>query len=174
MVRIVNTTGQKIKGPYVTLSHSWGEVHPLTLSTGKLGEYMNKGIKLADLSNSFQQAIRVARFIRIRYIWIDSLCIIQGEGSDFGTEGDLMHKVYRYSYCNIAAVDSKGGEGGLFRGRDPGHIVPATFKANDSSSLFGQTTWRILPRDLWDTELLQMHVYTRGWVFQGTSASSKF
>ena len=174
MVRIVDTTRQKIKGPYVTLSHSWGEVRFLTLSSGKLDEYMNKGIKLADLSNNFQQAIHVARFIRIRYIWIDSLCIIQDdEGSDFGTEGDLMHKVYRYSYCNIAAADSKDCRGGLFRDRNPGCIVPATFKANDSSSLFGQTTWRILSRDLWDTELLQSKAYTRGWVFQGTSVSSK-
>jgi Heterokaryon incompatibility protein (HET) len=173
MVRIVDTTRRKIRGPYVTLSHSWGRVHFLTLTIGKLNEYMSEGIKLADLSNNFQQAIRVARFIRIRYIWIDSLCIVQGEGSDFETEGDLMHKVYRYSYCNIAAADSEDCRGGLFRDRDPGRIVPATFKANDSSSLFGQTTWRILPRDLWGTELLQTKVYTRGWVFQGTSVSSK-
>ena len=171
MVRIVDTTCQNIKGPYVTLSHSWGRVRFLTLSIGKLGEYMNKGIKLADLSNNFQQAICITRFIRIRYIWIDSLCTIQGEVSDFGTEGDLMHKVYRYSYCNIAAVDSEDSRGGLFQDRDLGRIVPATFKANDSSSLFGQTMWRILPRDLWDTELLQTKAYTRGWVFQGTPVS---
>jgi hypothetical protein len=79
-----------------------------------------------------------------------------------------MHKVYRYSHCNIAVADSSDSEGGLFRQRKPSNIVPISFEADGSGKL-ERGTWRILKNDLWDDELLATKIYTRGWVFQGTS-----
>jgi hypothetical protein len=35
--------------------------------------------------------------------------------------------------------------------------------------MFGTKTWRIVPEDLWEEELLGSSIYTRGWVFQGKS-----
>jgi len=45
----------------------------------------------------------VTRLLKIRYIWIDSLCIIQGaEGWD--REKGNMGKYYQYSLFTIAAA----------------------------------------------------------------------
>jgi hypothetical protein len=172
-VRLVKTGQEGVTGPYVTLSHCWGKrtkENEFLTTQGETEElYMMTGIKISALSKNFQQAISVAKFIGIRYIWIDSLCIIQGKHSDFGVEGDLMHKVYRNSYCNIAAADAEDSRGGIFRERNPVDILPGKYEGDGSSAMFGNKTWRIVPEDLWEAELLGSSIYTRGWVFQGES-----
>ncbi|KAF2831216.1 HET-domain-containing protein, partial [Ophiobolus disseminans] len=169
-VRLIKTAEEGTKGPYVTLSHCWGPPTPNNKFLCTYGEteeeYKTKGIKVSALSKNFQQAISVARHVKIRYIWIDSLCIIQGAASDFATEGQLMHKVYRNSYCNFAAAVSVDSRGGLFRTRDPGDVLPGRYKGDGSSAIFGATQWRIVPENLWETQLLDTSIYTRGWVFQ--------
>lgn len=71
-IRVVNTSLNNIKGPYVTLSHCWGK-HPLvTLRSYTLEEFMFLGVPWCKLSPNFQQAIKVAWFLEIDYIWIDS------------------------------------------------------------------------------------------------------
>jgi hypothetical protein len=170
-VRLVKTADEGVTGPYITLSHCWGprtkENEFLTTQGETEKKYMTQGIEISALSTNFQQAISVAKFIGIRYIWIDSLCIIQGEHSDFKSEGMLMHKVYRNSYCNIAAADSEDSRGGIFRPRNPADILPGKYEGDGSSAMFGTKTWRIVPEDLWEAELLESSIYTRGWVFQG-------
>lgn len=174
-IRLVKTREEGITGPYVTLSHCWGPPKEgnlfLTLQGELEHKYKMHGIKILDLkSTNFVQAISLARHLGIRYIWIDSLCIIQGALSDFHTEGQLMHKVYRNSYCNFAAADSVDSRGGLFRKRDPKDVLPGMYKGDGSSAIFGATTWRILPDDLWEAQLLDTSIYTRGWVFQGKAS----
>lgn len=186
-IRVVETKEIKdeIKNKrYMTLSHCWGDDEFVRLTQNTLPEFTKKGIPwttgsprpvpLNDIStnDNFVEAIEVARKLKVRYMWIDSLCIIQGDGGDFETEGGLMHKVYRNSYCNLAAAASKDSKGGLFRKRNIS-ILPTSYNSlRGSSSRFNGSAWRILPSDLWDSELLGSPLYNRGWVFQGTNASS--
>ena len=125
------------------------------------------GVALDELSLNHQQAIAVARFLGIGYIWIDSLCIVQGDDGDFDVEGDLMHQVFRNAYCNIAAADSRDGTGGLFRQREASQVLPARYVASGESAIFGSSAWRIVPEELWEVQLLGAVLYTRAWVFQG-------
>lgn len=171
-MRVVETKPNKIKGPYVTLSHCWGDFTFEILTVQNKKQFMEEGIALTRLSKNFQEAIDVARFLDIKYMWIDSLCIIQGDGGDFNAEGDLMDKVYRNSYCNIAAADSRDSRGGLFRDRKADHILPTRYMAGRKSTMFGHEAWRIFPENLWDTQLLHMALYGRAWVFQGTSKTA--
>jgi hypothetical protein len=164
-IRVVETAPNNIKGPYLTLSHCWGKATLLTLTRENEARLKDSGAHMSELPKNFQEAIEVARFIGLQYIWIDSLCICQGEGGDFATEGQLMHKVYRYSYCNIAIADSSDSSGGIFRNRDPHSIIPPKL-STDTSSKLGEGTWRILPSDLWTSSLLGSKIYSRGWVFQ--------
>jgi hypothetical protein len=164
-IRVVETEPNNIKGPYVTLSHCWGKALLLTLTRENEARLKKVGAHMNDLPLNFQEAIIVARELKMRYIWIDSLCICQGKGGDFATEGQLMHKVYRYSYCNIAIADSSDSRGGIFRKRKPSSIIPSKLSTSATSKL-GEATWRILPSDIWTSSLLGSKIYTRGWVFQ--------
>lgn len=174
-IRVIETKRHGIKGPYVTLSHRWGKdplIKPLEITIKNQKEFMEEGITWDALPENFKQAIEVGRFLRIQYIWIDSLCIIQGKGGDFNAEASLMHQVYRNSYCNIAAADSLDCRGGLFRFRTAHDILLTRYKADSKSAIFEQKMWRVVPEDFWDAELLHTVIYTRGWVFQGKSMAS--
>lgn len=63
---------------YVALSHCWGKFPMLTTTTATLEE-RKSGIKWSELPKTFQDAIRVTKVLGIRYIWIDSLCILQDD-----------------------------------------------------------------------------------------------
>ncbi|KAK2008908.1 heterokaryon incompatibility protein [Colletotrichum eremochloae] len=183
-VRVVNTKETPIRAPYLTLSHCWGDGSFVQLTADNLDAFTTRGVPWDDdddgggrrgiLSNAtFAQALRVVRQLGQRYLWIDSLCIIQGKGSegahvdDWHAEAPLMHKVYRNSFCNIAAADSRNHTEGLFRPRRPG-FAPVHYadRRRPPSGVFGRAVWRVLEHDHWDRGLLSRHLYTRGWVFQ--------
>ena len=84
----------------------------LTQST--LKGLMN-GIPIHQLSCTFQDAILVTRSLGARYLWIDALCIIQGDPEDWKTECASMMTVYEFSQLNIAASAASQGEEGCFR-----------------------------------------------------------
>ncbi|CBX93879.1 hypothetical protein IAQ61_003759 [Plenodomus lingam] len=168
-IRVVDTKVANVKGPYVTLSHCWGpspEKRRDILTAQSWKEFTEVGVPWNFLSKNFQQAIEVARFLEVDYIWIDSLCIIQGDTAEWKREGALMHKVYRNSYCNIAAADAANSQEGLFRQREPQDVIPARFEADGASPMFGKNKWQIIRGDLWEHDLLSRPLYTRGWVFQ--------
>lgn len=160
---------------YVTLSHCWGLKHFARLLEANRDDYIERGIPWTEIcrNTNFRDAIRVARHLKVRYIWIDSLCIVQDspDREDWKHEAPLMHKVYRNSYCNIAASDSQDSDGGLFRLRSSDNVVPARYPMEGvevpTGSRLADGVWRIVPGDLWDRDLLGQVLYGRGWVFQG-------
>ncbi|EMD65158.1 hypothetical protein COCSADRAFT_181104 [Bipolaris sorokiniana ND90Pr] len=165
-LRVVNTKLNNVQGPYVTLSHCWGKAPLVTLNSSTLEEFMLVGLPWRKLSNNFKQAIEVAWFLEVDYIWIDSLCIMQGDADDWKRESSRMEQVYRSSFCNIAAADSADGAGGLFRQREARDVVPATLDLDDVSHILGKRRWVVIRGDLWDQGLLEKPLYKRGWVYQ--------
>jgi len=78
-VYLRETTG--MIGTYAALSHCWGTSQPLTTTRATLQERC-AGITWGSLPRVFQDAISLTRDLGIEYIWIDSLCIIQGDEMD--------------------------------------------------------------------------------------------
>jgi hypothetical protein len=66
------------------------------------------------LPKTFQEAIIITHELGLQYIWIDSLCIIQDDDSDWEKESMRMQTIYGRSKVTIAAVGSKDGNGGCF------------------------------------------------------------
>lgn len=93
---------------YIALSHCWGEYN---LVTTKKVTYAGRMIRIewTDLSAVFQNAIFVARRLGVRYIWIDSLCIIQDSQDDWELESSRMGQIYANAYLTIAATGSFDG-----------------------------------------------------------------
>jgi hypothetical protein len=108
-IRLVETSGQH--GTYITLSHCWGTSPMITTKTATLNA-RKREIALSDLPQTFLDAVRIVRRLDIRYLWIDSLCIIQDDPLDWEREASRMGPIYAWSYLTIAAtssVDSSGG-----------------------------------------------------------------
>jgi hypothetical protein len=53
-----------------------------------------------------------------RYLWIDSICIIQGPDGDFNKEAKRMEDVFGSAYCVLAASSAKGQSDGFLTKRD--------------------------------------------------------
>jgi hypothetical protein len=172
-LKVIETRKSNVRSPYATLSHCWGKKRFVCLLPENEKHFIEEGVPWQLLTTNFREAVEVARFLGIEYIWIDSLCIIQGKDGDFETEGARMHSVYRNSYCNIAIADSVDSEGGLFRSRDAEDVVPVRYQPDpqEESAMFGDRAWRVVPSDMYENELLRTDLYMRGWVFQGNLQS---
>ncbi|KAI0201420.1 HET-domain-containing protein [Astrocystis sublimbata] len=97
---------------YVCLSHCWGQAQQLTTTSQTLESHMN-GIDWDCIPATYKDTIVVCRKLGIRYVWIDSLCIIQDSVEDWERESSRMAEIYSNSYITIAAAASRNGEGGL-------------------------------------------------------------
>jgi hypothetical protein len=104
------------RDPYMSLSHCWGKEQIITTTTNTLQD-RKAGIKFSELPKTFRHAVRITRGLGIRYLWIDSLCIIQDDEKDWKIESAKMADVYMCSQLNIAATHSSNGNGGCFAER---------------------------------------------------------
>lgn len=82
------------------------------------------------LPQTFLDAIKIARYLDIPYLWIDSLCIVQDDIEDWQQEAAKMHHVYSGSSLTIAATDAENSTGGC---------LPTT--ADLSSAPINPLTW---------------------------------
>ena len=112
-VRLVNSRGQR--GRYIALSHCWGPTkkRPPRTTSDNL-EAQQAGIAFGDLPKTFQDVVELAQVIGIRYVWIDSLCIIQDDPQDWYHEAERMGDVYRNAALVVAASGARDSSEGLF------------------------------------------------------------
>ena len=97
---------------YITLSYRWGLTPFISLKTSNLDEFKIRMDK-TSLPRTFQDAILVCQFLQFRYIWIDSLCIIQDSIEDWQRESKMMSSVYSNGVYNLAASNGEGPHHGL-------------------------------------------------------------
>ncbi len=97
---------------YMTFSHRWGEDVPGTLTTKNLEE-LSCMIPTNFLSATFRDAIIVTRCLGFKYLWVDSLCIIQDSLEDWATESASMHSIYGNGSYDISALTASDSEAGL-------------------------------------------------------------
>lgn len=85
---------------YVALSHVWQRDLILQTTKGTLNERKER-IAFSDLSSTFQDAVVMCRMLVIRYLWIDSLCIVQNDADDWERESSKMKDVYSRAFFTI-------------------------------------------------------------------------
>ena len=103
---------------YVALSHCWGGTNTAILKKDTLSTMIG-GIDWSQLPKTFQDAIYVTRCLGFRYLWIDSLCIVQDSPEDWSKESGTMHAVYANCVLTIAASWGNDSDTGLFIERKP-------------------------------------------------------
>lgn len=106
-------------GKYAALSYCWGRSNHFVLTTATM-EDRKKGFDVGELPGTLQDAVEVSRQIGLRYLWVDALCIIQGQDAeatnDWNAEVGRMGTVYRNAYVTISAAAAQDCSGGLFCG----------------------------------------------------------
>jgi Heterokaryon incompatibility protein (HET) len=95
---------------YVALSYVWGEDKmkremPRSLKTAvQINECGVETIELPEgLPRTIRDAIEVTRAIGYRYLWVDSLCIVQDDQQDRHSQINMMDEIYSNATLTIAA-----------------------------------------------------------------------
>lgn len=122
VIEVVREAGQQrvylrhtdgLQGAYITLTHRWNEFTGQCITTTANLEQRLLGHDFGSLPQLFQDAFTIAERLEIKYIWIDSLCIIQkgDDYTDWKREAPKMAQYYQYSLFTLAgtADDMTGG-----------------------------------------------------------------
>jgi len=155
------TADEKRKFRYIALSHPWGDakIHDHFVTTVKNIEDYKAEIDIEKLPKTFRDAIEVTRQLGVQYIWIDSLCIIQGEGGDFQDEAKYMETVFRLAYCVIAASRATGTSDGFLGTRQEREF--AMFETRSKDPLYVCEAI-----DDFQHDIIEGSLNKRGWVLQ--------
>lgn len=119
-VKLIETKEEMATGmdrSYVALSHCWGLIPIIRTLKGNYEQHRSS-IPSRKLSKTFREAIHATRVLGFRYIWIDSMCIIQDNDDDWAREAATMCDVYQHAALTIAAAHAAGGDVGCFTERD--------------------------------------------------------
>lgn len=178
-LRLCETTTWQEQPPYVALSHCWGGSKPLSLVRSRLEEF-KRHIDVADLPNTFKDAITVTQELQLPYLWIDSLCIVQDDTTDWEQEAARMADVYSKAFVVVTGSSSPNPETPFLGPREdewqaktfnvaaaPGVNTP--IRARKRAVLAAPLDQGLLEPPFttsWGTLKRVGPLYNRGWCFQ--------
>ena len=163
-VKLILTERRPPKGQYMTLSHRWGPQSYTLLEPSTMAQ-LQENVDVSSLPQVFQDAIGLAHYLGIHYLWIDALCIQQRQSGneDWKVEAPRMGKVYSNAFINVSATFSSDGTGSLLQERSWGHLLPSKIDLD----INGETIeYYAFDGDLWYDTIDNAPLSKRGWVFQ--------
>ncbi|KAF5580305.1 tol [Fusarium subglutinans] len=155
---------------YAALSHCWGATVKSELREDN-GE-TTKTILIETLDPNFRDAVDITYKLGIKYLWIDSLCIMQ-RTKEWEEESGDMGLVYARAKVVISATASKNSEGGCYKPKDlfPYHCV---LGSNWTSSLVVRSSIKYANLvQLFGEKVDRSFLATRGWTFQERFLASR-
>lgn len=167
--RLVDRCDAPRSARYVTLSHRWGSHIPVYLNKATELQ-LRAGIQVGALSQAFQDAIEISLRLQVRYIWIDSLCIMQDQDDlrDWMKEAATMNQVYMHSYLNISSLAASDSNSSFFAERNPDSTQETHVETRLKECQLGETWLKYhvsdvkwMERNIEDTPLNR-----RAWVLQ--------
>lgn len=129
--------------PYLALSYCWGGDQPhKTTHERMISEDFN--LDWRKLPPSIQDAVKVTIGLGYRFLWVDSLCIVQDHEAEKARQIALMPQIYSNAAITIMASRSEGAARGFLHertGRDarlavrlplrcPGQLAPLSGQRN--------------------------------------------
>ncbi|KAM7215181.1 Heterokaryon incompatibility protein (HET) domain containing protein [Rhypophila decipiens] len=156
---------------YVALSYVWGangENSFLTTvsSVSDLQQAMALKSRWGELPDTIQDAITVVQGLGERYLWVDSLCIIQDDAENKQANIESMADVYAGATFAIVAASRQHAKAGL-----PGVRPESRGRPQRCATVGGSRELVLLD----DIELLLGNApwMTRGWTYQEWFYSSR-
>jgi hypothetical protein len=165
VVRLVEP--DDMRATYVALSHCWGNERACITSTANIEE-RKVGIPWQGLSKTFRDAIVFAMKLDFRYLWIDSLCIVQDDPADWEIESSKMSDIYQNASLTLAATISSSDSEGCY----PDEILPSHIEIRPKADNSDRPAiairkalhhWNQMPAS---QVAFKFPLLSRAWVFQ--------
>lgn len=186
-IRLVDTKQKCLiewKGPtseaprFVALSYVWGRSRQkVMLTTDRLSDFKQPGFFDRSLDQTIRDSIDLVARIEEKYLWIDSLCILQDSRDDKDHQIPQMHKIYGKAILTIVAAHGDHADSGL-PGVGVGSRIGNQFKLELDDiriSFRSQTKFYAPVLDIGFIEnYLRSSVYQgRAWTFQESHLSAR-
>ncbi|KAF2419589.1 HET-domain-containing protein [Tothia fuscella] len=154
---------------YVCLSYVWGMAVSIQLTTQTLPRFSSPGGLseiLHELPNTIRDAIALLKLLKERYLWVDSLCLIQDDSIDMGNGIDNMASIYKRASLTVIAAAGTNANSGL-----PGLTTASRQITRDMEQICPGLKMTVVP----DVEgrLEYTKWFKRAWTFQEMIASPR-
>ncbi|KAJ0109411.1 Uncharacterized protein J7T55_000336 [Diaporthe amygdali] len=188
---------------YIALSHRWSEeTKAISLLNSNRCQRIEEGLPCSHLPhlsefNTFpelhivgrlaltsahlkvQDTVHVLRQFQLDYLWVDCMCIIQGDSADWKHEASSVASIYKNATFTISATHCRGSSESLFS--DPNKFITGEYIADLPGGISVHLEeymphpfayHGIRPEGQHSTELMDsgesstMSLLSRGWVYQ--------
>lgn len=177
---VLDTMGTK----YAALSYCWGDKQDaktqLKTETATL-ERRLKGIPCEMMTPAIRDAVELTRAIGLRYIWIDALCIVQDDATDWSYESGQMNRVFHGAFVTFCGLHSTScHESFLTRAR----TLKIPFHSTLQPTINGYFSIRLQPfvggiydrdmaRETYEADLVRSQWNRRAWTYQEAKLSTR-
>ena len=164
-IRLVNVEDWKVVSAsleerYVALSYVWGSNTAPMLRKDTVQRYsMDHGLLDPEIPQTILDTIRLVRDIGERYLWVDTLCIVQDDESDKLPQLSIMGDIFGCAYLVIAAATGYDAFAGL-----PGTRNRDRWLLSRKERINGTDFTTVKPPLM--PALSKSTWITRGWTFQ--------
>ncbi|UJO21758.1 uncharacterized protein CLAFUR5_09102 [Fulvia fulva] len=152
-------------GRYVALSYVWGSSNNVLTLRSNEAQFRNSGGLDMKLPLTIRHAMEVTKALSHRYLWVDSLCIVQDDDSTKQALMDVMDAIYSSADLTIVAGTGTGANSGLSGWSDRSERSQHLAVVDDDLRV------GILP--YYQRELLDSHHSQRAWTYQETCLSPR-
>lgn len=147
---------------YAALSYVWGEAahHKLKLESSNCGRLQRQGYLAKNshlLSRTVRDAIDLCQELDIRYLWVDSLCIMQDCADDKKRQIGAMGDIYKNAMITLVGAVGEDEDAGLSR-------VTTLSQSRTLDEEVDGIRMTVIRNDL--EPLLNSTWNERGWTFQ--------
>ncbi|KAK5559297.1 hypothetical protein LTR46_002339 [Exophiala xenobiotica] len=120
-LRVVDVTEMRLvdiswEQRYVALSYVWGGANPPKLIKSQLVSYSTPGALeelVPSMPHTIQDLFTFTKNMGLRYLWFDSLCLVQDDPVDLLRGIMNMELVYESSYVTLIAADTASANTGI-------------------------------------------------------------
>jgi hypothetical protein len=147
---------------YAALSYTWGFGERFTTQRANVRTLQEpEGVKkiLTQIPRAIRDAINLVDSLGLRYLWVDSLCIVQDSSNSWKLNARVMDRVYGNAFLTICAADDPDGSAGLV-GLDPSQ---RRFRQHIETCTPGV---RLMVAHVSETYIRNSNWNKRAWTFQ--------
>jgi hypothetical protein len=159
------------KARYCALSYVWGSTERFASTTQNLQELSaNQALKGLNLPKTIMDSIRFCQEIGCKFLWVDSLCIVQDDEESKQGQIDSMDVIYSHAYLAIIAAAGDNADTGIppfGSARFPSNhslVMIQTSKGTLAASLSPQIASDEIASSTWSS---------RGWTLQEYALSRR-
>jgi len=131
------TSDLSTKASYTALSYVWGESQPHRTTAENIKDY-HTFIDPRHIPQTIRDAIAITNRLGLRYLWVDSFCIMQDSEEDKGHEIERIRIYFQHAFITIVAANANRVSEGFLHDHPKWHLTPINLPFRSPDGFLGK------------------------------------